>query len=275
MALRINTNVASVNAQVDLHRHTRKLVRTLGRISSGLRINTASDDPVGQAMANNLDSDMRSYTAATRNTNDGLSIIQTSEGAATEVSALLKRMRELALASSSATMNADERALAQTDAQEMFAEITRIAKNTSYNDMKLTDGTLTNMDVQVGIHGDANSRINIKLGDLSNSALSMTSANTDISTTTKATAAITTLDNALQTVNKYRSQFGSSQNRLTSALQGLQSYTSSVTIAKGNIEDADFAFETAQMTKLQIMQQSSLSILAQANSLGGSALALL
>ena len=275
MALRINTNVASVNAQVDLHRHTRKLVRTLGRISSGLRINTASDDPVGQAMANNLDSDMRSYTAATRNTNDGLSIIQTSEGAATEVSALLKRMRELALASSSATMNADERALAQTDAQEMFAEITRIAKNTSYNDMKLTDGTLTNMDVQVGIHGDANSRINIKLGDLSNSALSMTSANTDISTTTKATAAITTLDNALQTVNKYRSQFGSSQNRLTSALQGLQSYTSSVTIAKGHIEDADFAFETAQMTKLQIMQQSSLSILAQANSLGGSALALL
>ena len=117
MALRINTNVASVNAQVDLHRHTRKLVRTLGRISSGLRINTASDDPTGQAVANNLDADMRSYTAATRNTNDGLSIIQTSEGAATEVSDLLKRMRELALASSSATMNADERALAQSDAQ--------------------------------------------------------------------------------------------------------------------------------------------------------------
>ena len=275
MALRINTNVASVNAQVDLHRHTRKLVRTLGRISSGLRINTAADDPTGQAMANNLDADMRSYTAATRNTNDGLSIIQTSEGAATEVSDLLKRMRELALASSSATMNADERALAQSDAQEMFDEITRIAKNTTFNDMKLTDGTITNMDVQVGIHGDANSRINIKLGDLSNSALSMTTANTDISTTTKATAAVSTLDNALKTVNSYRSQYGSSQNRLTSALQGLQSYTSSVTIAKGNIQDADFAYETAQMTKLQIMQQSSLSILAQANSLGGSALALL
>ena len=275
MALRINTNVASVNAQVDLHRHTRRLVRTLGRISSGLRINSSSDDPVGQAMANNFDADIRSYTMATRNTNDGLSIIQTSEGAANEVSELLKRMRELALASSSATMDADERALAHTDAQEMFAEITRIAKNTKYNDMKLTDGTMTNMDVQVGIDGDANSRINIKLGDLSNSALSMTSVNTDISTTTNASAAVTTIDNALKTVNKYRSQFGSSQNRLTSALQGLQSYTSSVTIAKGNIQDADFAYETAQMTKLQIMQQSSLSILAQANSLGGSALALL
>jgi len=275
MALRINTNVASANAQVDLHKHTRQLIRTLGRISSGLRINSAADDPTGLAIATNLESTERSVTQATRNTNDGLTILQTSEGAATEVSDLLQRMRELALASASATMNADERSLAQADAQEMFEEITRIAKNTKYNNMKLTDGTITNMDVQVGIDGDINSRINIKMGDLSNSALAMTTANTDISTTTKASAAVTTLDAALKTVNGYRSKFGSSQNRLTSALQGLQSYASSTIIAKSNIQDADFAFETAQMTKLQIMQQSSISILAQANSLGSSALALL
>jgi flagellin len=275
MALRINTNVASTYAQVDLHKHTRQLVRTLGRISSGLRINSAADDPTGMAMATNLDSTGRSVTAATRNTNDGLTILQTSEGATNEVSDLLVRMRELALASSSSTMSTDERTLAHTDAQEMFTEIKRIAANTKYSSMKLTDGTLTNMDVQVGIDGDANSRINIKLANLSDSALSLNTTNTDISTTTKAQATVTQLDTAIKTINTYRSQFGSSTNRLTSALQGLQSYSSTVAIAQSNIQDADFAYETAQMTKLQIMQQSSISILAQANSLGSSALALL
>lgn len=275
MALRINTNVASIYAQRDLHSHTRKLVRTLGRISSGLRINSAADDPTGMAIATNLDAKGRSITQATRNTNDGLSILQTSEGATTEVSDLLVRMRELALASSSATMSSTERGLAQTDAQEMFSEIARIASNTKYSKMNLSDGTLTNMDVQVGTDGNADSRINIKLANLSGSALALTVANTDISTTTKAQAAITSLDTAIETVNSYRSQFGASTNRLTSALQGLQSYSSTVSIAKSNIQDADFAYETAQMTKLQIMQQSSISILAQANAMGSSALALL
>lgn len=275
MALRINTNLASTYAQVDLHKHTRTLVRTLGRISSGLRINSAADDPAGLAVATNLDSQNRSINQATRNTNDGLSILQTSEGAANEVSDLLVRMRELALASSSSTMSSTDRTLANADAVEMFDEIKRIAKNTKFNNMQLTDGTITNMDVQVGIDGDANSQINIKLGNLSESALALDSASTDISTTTKALAAITTLDTAIGTVNGYRSKFGSSTNRLSSALQGLQSYSSALTSAQSNIQDADFAYETAQMTKLQIMQQSSISILAQANSLGSSALALL
>jgi flagellin len=227
------------------------------------------------AIATNLDVKGRSITQATRNTNDGLSILQTSEGATTEVSDLLVRMRELALASSSATMSSTERGLAQTDAQEMFSEIARIASNTKYSKMNLSDGTLTNMDVQVGTDGNADSRINIKLANLSGSALALTVANTDISTTTKAQAAITSLDTAIETINSYRSQFGASTNRLTSALQGLQSYSSTVAVAKSNIQDADFAYETAQMTKLQIMQQSSISILAQANAMGSSALALL
>jgi len=275
MALRINTNIASTNAQVDLHKHTRMLVRTLGRISSGLRINTAADDPAGMAIATNLDSQGRSINQASRNTNDGLSILQTSEGAANEVSDLLVRMRELALASSSSTMSSTDRVLANADAVEMFDEIKRIAKNTKFNNMQLTDGTITNMDVQVGIDGSANSQINIKLGDLSDSALALDSAGTDISTTTKALAAITKLDTAIGTVNGYRSKYGASTNRLSSALQGLQAYSGAVNSAQSNIQDADFAYETAQMTKLQIMQQSSISILAQANSLGSSALALL
>jgi len=250
-------------------------MRTLGRISSGLRINTAADDPTGLAIATNLDSTERSLSQASRNTNQGLSILQTSEGASTEVSALLQRMRELAVASSSGTMSSTDRTLAQADAVEMFTEIKRIAANTKYHSMNLSNGTLTNLDVQVGIDGNSNSRINIKLGDLSATGLAMTTGNTDISTTTNASAAITTLDTAINKVNKYNSGFGSSSARLTSAIQGLQSFQSTTAIAKSNIQDADFAFETAQMTKLQIMQQSAISILAQANSLGGAALNLL
>ena len=275
MALRINTNVASVHAQVDLYQHSRKLVRTLGRLSSGLRINTPADDPAGLAMAENLQTTSRSINQASRNTNDALSVIQTSDGASNSVGDLLKRMRELALASSSGTMDATERAMAQSDSTEMFDEIKRIASETKFHDIKLTDGTVTNMDIQVGVDGGSTSRINIKLGDLSATALSLTTANTDISSTTAAAASVSILDSAIDSVNSYRSKYGSSENRLSSALQGLQNYQSAVTVAESNIRDADFAYETAQMTKLQIMQQSAISILAQANSLGGSALFLL
>jgi len=275
MALRINTNIPAVHAMVDLSRHTRQLVRTFGRISSGLRINESRDDPAGMAVAENLATEGKSIAQATRNTNDGISIMSASEGASTEVAELLRRMRELALASSSSTMSNTDRVNVHNDAQEMFEEIKRISSSTKFNGIQLTDGTATNLDVQVGTDGLSHSQLNIKLGDLTTTGLSITTSNIDISTTTNASAAVSILDNALSTVNGYRASFGSSSNRLNSALQGLQSSASTVAIAEGNIRDADFAYETAQMTKLQIMQQASIAVLAQANSLGSAALGLL
>ncbi len=275
MALTVNTNMASMNALTNLGRTTRELSGTFERISSGLRINKAADDAAGLAVAENLSAASKSARVAARNTNDGISVVQIAEGANSEVVNIVKRMRELAVQSASETLDDDERAYVQDEFEQLSEEVERIAQSTEFNGTALGDGTLTQLDVQVGINNTANDRITITVGDVRATVLGLDTASVDLSTATGAQSALDTLDTALDTVNSYRSDYGAVQNRLDSSLRNLETYTENLSAAESQIRDADFAFETAQMAKQQILQQAGVSVLAQANAINQGALSLL
>lgn len=275
MAMVVNSNVVSNNAINNLNKTQRGLSETFQNISSGLRINNAADDAAGLAVAENLDSEQMSLRQANRNTNDGISVIQTAEGATNEVADVLKRMRELAVQSSSETLQNSERAYIQDEFGQLSAEVERISQVTEFNGIALGNGSNASLDVQVGIHNTGNDRIGITLGDLKASTLKVDTGTMGMETTTKARAAITALDTALDSVNGYRSDYGAVQNRLESALNNLETYTENVAGAESRIRDADFAHETAEMSKFQIMQQAGTAILGQANGLAQGALRLI
>lgn len=275
MALTINTNIASINAQNKLSGTTKALEGTFARISSGLRITKAADDAAGLAVSENLDAIGRSLEAAKRNTNDGISVIQTAEGATNEVANVLKRMRELAVQSSSETLDDDERAYIQDEYLQLSSEIDRVSATTNFNGINLADGADTTLEVQVGINDSANDRITIELGDLTTSTLGVDTGSVDLSSAAGAQAALTTIDTALDTVNQYRSNYGAVQNRLESALANTTTYAENVLGAKSRILDADFAAESAKMSKLNIMSQAGTAILGQANQVGQGALRLI
>jgi flagellin len=257
----------------NLAQTSKGLSNTLGRISSGLRVNSAADDAAGMGVATNLETDAKSTTQAMRNANDGISIIQTAESASNEVVDILQRMRELAVQSSSETLDNDERSYISDEFDELSDEIARIANVTEFNGIELSDGTTASLDVQVGIQNDSSSQIAITLGDLTTTTLGLSS--TDLGSVTGAQAAIDEIDAALDTVNGYRSDLGSVQNRLDSAINNSQAYLEALSSAQSNIQDADFAHETSEMTKLQIMQQAGVAALAQAKNMNQSVISLL
>jgi len=277
--MRINTNVVAQNALGNLNKTNRGLSNTFQNISSGLRINNAADDAAGLAVAENLEAEQMSLRQAHRNTNDGISVIQTAEGATNEVGDMLKRMRELAVQSSSETLADSERSYIQDEFTQLSEEVDRIADVTEFNGQSLgnVDGGGT-MNVQVGIHNSSDDRIAISLGDLRASTLGVSHDEgtvMSLSSSASAQAAITKLDAAIDTVNKHRSNYGAVQNRLESALNNLETYTENVATSESRIRDADFAFETAEMSKFQVMQQAGTAILGQANGLGQGALRLI
>jgi len=279
MALVVNSNPVSQNALGNLNRTNRSLQSSFSKISSGLRITQAADDAAGLGVAENLKSEQMSLRQAHRNTNDGISVIQTAEGATNEVSDILKRMRELAVQSSSETLHNNERAYIQDEFSELTKEVDRIAAVTEFNGIALGNNASGSaggsIDVQVGIHNTGNDRIAISLGDLRASTLKVDTGNVDMSNVASAQAAITTLDTAMDSVNTYRSDYGAVQNRLESALNNLETYTENVATSESRIRDADFAFETAEMSKFQIMQQAGVAVLGQANGLAQGALRLI
>jgi len=252
----------------------KSLGNTLGRISSGLRVNSAADDAAGLGVATNLETDAKSTTQAMRNANDGISIIQTAESASSEVVDILQRMRELAVQSSSETLDDDERSYISDEFDELSDEIARIANVTEFNGIELSDGTTTQIDVQVGIQNNTSSRITLDVGELTTTALGLT-ASVSLSTVTDAQEAIDSIDAALDTVNGYRSDLGAVQNRLDSAINNSQAYLEALSSAQSSIIDADFATETSEMTKMQIMQQAGVAALAQAKNMNQSVISLL
>ncbi len=264
MSLFINHNMASQMAQRTLSNTNRNLGTSFERVSSGLRINKAADDSAGYGVAENLEAQSRSATVAVRNTNDGVSVVQTAEGATSEVGSILKRMRELAVQSSSDVLATTERAYLQDEFAQLSQEVDRIANVTEFNGKKLTNNSNTSLAVQVGVNNSANDRISITLGDLTSSTLGVRTAAMSMNTVASARAAITSLDAALNTVNGYHSDYGATQNRLGSALSNIEVYRENLVSAESQIRDADFAFETAEMSKNQIMQQAGLSVLSQA-----------
>ena len=273
MSLTVRTNLAAIMGSGQLNSTSKNLSLSLSRVSSGLRITKAADDAAGLGVATNLQAQSVSTSQAMRNANDGISIIQTAEGAQNEVIDILQRMRELAVQSSSETLENSERSYIQDEFTSLRSEISRISAVTEFNGLKLSDSDQT-VNVQVGIQSATSSRIAISLGDLGTSALEVDS---DVSLSTSGTAqsAIDTIDAALDTVNGYRSDLGAVQNRLDSALNNAQTFLESVEGARSQIQDADYADETAEMTKFQIMQQAGIAALAQAKNMNQSVISLL
>jgi flagellin len=275
MALTVNTNMASVDAINQLSLSTRALSGSFERVASGLRINKAADDAAGLGVAENLDSSNRSGRVAMRNANDGISLVQTAEGATGEVSNILKRMRELAIQSASETLDNNERQYIQDEYVQLAGEVDRISAVTEFNGVQLVNGGNTQISVQVGINNTSNDRIQITMGDLRATVLGVDTGTVSLATVTGAQNALTTFDTALDRVNSNRSDYGAVQNRLTASLRNMEIYLENVTSAESRIRDADYAYETAEMAKNQILQQAGMSVLAQAKSVNQGVLSLL
>ena len=273
MSMTVRTNVASMQAAGQLGKTQLHLSRTLERISSGYRINRAADDAAGLGVATALETDTISQQQGIRNANDGISIIQSAESATNEVTDILQRMRTLAVQSASETLADEERSYIQDEFLELRSEVARIAAVTEFNGVQLSDGTTTQLDVQVGIDNNASSRITIQLGDLTTTGLTLTTIGLD--SVTNARNAIDVVDTALGSVNSTRSLYGAVQNRIDSALNNAQIYSEALSAAESQIRDADFAVETSELTKLQIMQQAGVAALAQAKNVNQSVISLL
>jgi flagellin len=260
LPLNITTNVFGLT---NLNFINRMLEKHTQRISSGLRINSAADDPAGYAIATNLDAYNRSVGQAIRNTNTGVSFIQTAESANTEVNSLITRMREIAVQGSSDILTSSQRSNLQTELDEIINEVTRLSRNTEFNDINLTDGTTSTIAVQVGPNGASTNQITMTFGNLSAGNLGVSGL--DVTSATSASAAITTIDTALDTVSGYAAQYGATQNRLDSNIRSMENYQSTIQSAHSNIMDADYAYETAEYTKYQTLQKAAIAVMAQAN----------
>jgi len=275
MALTVRTNLSAMNAANSLKKTQGSLSNTLGRISSGMRINSAADDAAGLGVATQLTTQADSMEQAMRNANDGISIIQTAEGATNEVTNILNRMRELAVQSASETLSNDERVYINEEFDQLNQEISRISEVTEFNGVALANNTTTAIGVQVGIDAATTSQIDISLGDLRASALGTGVDALDLSTSTGALTAITAIDTAIDDVSSQRSTLGSVQNRLESSLANSTDYLESLRAAESQIMDADFAKESTEMSKFQIMQQAGVASLAQAKNINQAVLSLL
>jgi flagellin len=275
MSIDVKTNTGAYTTLKHLNRTTRALSRSFERISSGLRISRAADDAAGLGVAENLRAAHTSAKVAARNTNDGISIIAVAEGACAEVGNILVRMRELAVQSSSETLGNDERAYIQDEFVALSAEVDRIANVTEFNGVFLTEGTVTSLDVQVGINSGINNQITITLGDLRSTTLGVDTVAVSLALATSAQAALTALDVAISSVSASRASYGVTENRLNSALNNLETFEETTIAAEARIRDADFGAETAQLSQNQILQQAGTSVLAQVKNLSQGALSLL
>ncbi len=269
MGMVVTSNIPSLNAQRNVNRSQAGLVKSLERLSSGFRINRAADDAAGLAISEKLRGNVRAMQQASRNTSDGISMIQTAEGAMDEISSMLLRMKELSEQAATGTVGTSERGYLNTEFTALRTEITRIADNTKYNDINLLNGSLSKT-IQVGI--TATEKITISTGDVDATALSLA---TSISTATKAQAALTTSSTAIGTVAGRRSSLGSLQNRFESVISSIDNQVENLSAAESRIRDVDIAAETANLTKFSILVQAGVSILSQANQAPMAALSLM
>ncbi|MBM3973932.1 MAG: flagellin FliC [Planctomycetes bacterium] len=274
MGLRVNSNIASLNAQRSLSQTTERLQANYRRLSTGLRISTASDDAAGLAISERFRGQIRSTGQAIRNAQDGISLTQTGEGALNEVSSILIRMRELAIQANNGTVSAADRSTLNEEFSDLIDEIDRIAKSTTFNGVSLLDGTGSTITFQVGVGtADGIDTIHLSTSDTLASTLGLSTL--DIGSTGTPTTAIAALDLAVNSVSRVRGQFGAAQNRLTTTIANLQIQSENLSAAESRIRDVDVAVETASLTRNSILQQAAISILAQANTQPQAALQLL
>jgi len=261
MSLVINTNVASLNAQRSLAKSGAELSTAMERLSSGKKINSAADDAAGFAIAERMTAQVRGLNMAAKNASDGLSMLATIENATNDVTDMLHRMRELAVQAANDTNGSTDRGYLQTEVAALIAEIDRVSTDTKYNGTAVLDGTFTSKKLQVGTEGTQS--ITFSIDDVGVTALGV--AAVTVSTQAGAAAALTTISTAIEAVASDRATYGALQNRLEYTVSNLMNVSEFTQAARSRIEDADFAAESARLSKAQVLQQTGTAMLAQAN----------
>ena len=278
MAMTINTNVPSLNSQRSLNSTKDALSTSLQRLSSGLRINSAKDDAAGLAVAERINSQVRGFNVAIRNANDAISLMQVADGGAQQIGDNIQRMRELAIQSANGTLNSGDRANLQVEFSALYNEVDRLAQATKFNNVGLMDANTT-FTFQVGAGTTTNDQISVSTSEMRASTLMFDSLNAAPSiagsTGSAALAAVTQLDTAINTITTTRARYGAAMNRSTAVISSLQIAVENQAAARGRIVDADFAAETASLSRSQILQQAGTAMLAQANALPQQVLQLL
>lgn len=274
MSLRINTNMASINAQRHLSVQNKRSTHAMKALASGSRITSAADDAAGLAISENLKSQNRSNRVAKRNAEDAVSFIQVGEGSLNEINNILVRLRELGVQSASDTIGDTERGFIDKEAQQLLSEVDRIAESTRFGDKQLLNGSMDELEFQVGIDGSDNSVIRYNSqADATAGALNIDGLSFDDKS--GARDALDVVDTAINQVGSMRASFGALQNRLDSTVANLDTQHESLAAANSRIRDADIAAESAEFTSAQILQQASIGMLAQANQSKTAALSLL
>ncbi|WP_417215234.1 flagellin [Arthrobacter sp.] len=270
MGMTVNTNLSAINAQRNLSNTQNDLSKSLEKLSSGLRINRAADDAAGLSISEGLRSQVNGYTVAARNAQDGISVIQTAEGALTEVHSILQRMRDLAVQGSNDSNNDASRAAIQKEADQLGAELNRIQESTNFNGIDLLKGG-DPLKFQVGADGNANNMIAVTLGDIATAVGTLAdtdgsgAAGFDVADHTVAQTTIESIDTAIAAVSAQRSDLGAVQNRFESAINSLNVGRENLTAAESRIRDVDMAAEMVKFTRSNILSQAGTSMLAQAN----------
>ncbi len=273
----INSNYAATFAAKAAKQTTSELNSAMEKLSTGKRINYARDDAAGQAISVRLTAEIQGLAMASRNASDGQAMIDTAEGALMETQALLLRMRELAVQSSNGTLATADRAALEKEASSLEAEITRIADTSSWAGQKLLDGSLSDgITFQAGTKAGTANLITVSIGEMSASAVTIAySVSFSIGSFTGAQSAITAIDAALSGVSEVRGKLGGISNRLNSTIANMDQVRVNLSASQGRIEDADFATETGNLAKNQILQQAATAMIAQANASKNSVLTLL
>ncbi len=283
MALIVNTNISSLNAQRNLATSNQSLAVSLQRLSSGLRVNSAKDDAAGSAIAEGLTSAIRGGNQSIRNANDGISVGQTAEGALGQIANNLQRIREISVQASNGSISDTNRSQLQKEVDQLTQEISRIVQTTEFNGTKLLSGAST-ITFQVGFSGSKDNQVSVDTSNLAQNGSTglnaysgdLTATGTvNVTTSGGASAAINKLDADIAQIANIRATFGAVQNRFEAVVSNLQNYVENLSASKSRLIDADFAAETAQLTRNQILQQAGTAILAQANTVPQGALTLL
>lgn len=276
MGLRINTNVASLNAQRNLGQTRLSLDKSLEKLSSGQRINRAGDDAAGLAISENLKAQIRGLGQAERNAQDGISLVQISEGALSEISNILIRLRELSVQAASDTIGNTERKFLNVEFEQLTSEIDRIANSTEFNRVPLLNGTGAVFDIQIGTRNDPISdrlTFDASSADVNVAALGLNLAS--VADKISSQNSLSSIDQAIISVSGIRADFGALQNRLQSTINNIQVSVENLSAANSRVRDTDIASETAALVKSNILVQAGTSVLAQANASTKSALMLI
>ena len=280
MPMTINTNIASLDAQRNLNASQGSLATSMQRLSSGLRVNSAKDDAAGLAIAERMNAQVRGMNVAVRNANDGISMSQTAEGALSQVGDSLQRMRELAVQARNSTNSSSDKDSLNKEFSQLQAEIQRVLGGTTFNGKHMLGADATKMDFQVGANTTSNDTVSITTTDMTQDSniTAVTGSSAVIDHTADASAIGTVIDNidkAIDDVNNVRATFGASESRFDSIISNLQTSVENQSAAESRITDADFAAETANMSRAQVLQQAGTAMVAQANQLPQQVLTLL